>query len=311
MSETYENFARDTYATVNQEVTSAVEQADGMPILVFSGAQHSDSIEFNWLTPGSWEEPAMAAAYTHISAIRSAVDAVGAENVIVSFEFDQQKLDIRQGLIRQRVEDDLAPEPVLEQIDLVGNPVYAGLYYAMENNIEVVASDPEHRINPDSINPMAAYDPIRLEAEIGTLSQHALREENTPKVVVHIGGAAHIANLQGVTPTEFSEGIETAEQDTDDVPPFEGVYGSTVFFNSYQQAPLEPGVIIPQIVDYGMDPRNATQIDPPGYMDEEDRLIQTIIDRVDTTANEVAATPPTPDAAPDAGTNPSLLPGTR
>lgn len=304
MSETYENFARDTYATVNQEVISAVEQADGMPVLVFSGEQHSDSIENNFLTPAAFEEPAMAIAYTHVSAIRAAVDAVGAENVVVSFEFDQQKLDARQGLIRGTVEDDLAPERMLEAGGRLDHPIYAALYYAMENDLEIVASDPLHReVDPN--------DPRRYEAEIEALSQYALREENTPKVVVHFGGSAHIANLQGVTPEEFSEGVETTTQDIDDVPPFEGIYGASAFFNSYQQAPLEPGFLIPEIVDYGMDPRNATQIDPPGYMDEEDRLIQTIIDRVDTAANEVAATPPTPDAAPDAGTNPSLLPGKR
>lgn len=294
MSETYENFARDTYSTLNNEIVEAVEQADGMPVIIFSATEHSDSdIEkfLNILTPASQEEPAMASAYTHIAAIESAVRAVGAENVVVSFEFNDRLLNDRQSYIQPAVErDDLSPSRQMEHRGLEENPVYVALYHAMDSGLETVASDPLR----DAHN---IVDPRRFEAEIESLESLALRTEDKPKIVVHIGGSAHIVTWQGYTMDEDRPAYINETIPQKDPQPFEGIYGSTVYFNSFQEPLIE--LVTPTAVEYARDPAYANQIDPPGYMDENDKDFETVISRIQATAIEQHGEAASPETAPD------------
>ncbi len=321
MSETYENFARDTYATVDQQVASALTQANGMPVIILSASEHGDGgLEniLNVLMHASAEEPAMASAYTHIAAIESAVRAVGAENVIVSFEFDQEKLDARQGLLKPAIEnEELSPEQQMSYVELQDHPVYVALYHATESGIETVASDPLHNI--DNYKAQRRFD-----AEIETLEQHALRTENPPQIVVHIGGSSHIPMWQGHKIHEITDGNVNKDKDmsadkevggevnkdkiSEEPLPFEGVYGKVVFLNSYQEPAFEP--LTHNTMIYARDPDNAIQIDPPGKMDKTDMDYETIIQRVQAAAADQAVTMPDPETTPDITTDPATTPRT-
>ena len=283
MSDAYEEFAKETYATTRSEIGTAVEGGGGLPVLVVSGNEHIDSgleRKLNYFTRDANEEPAMAGAYTHIAAIQASSDLVGAENVVVSFEFDQDKLDRRIEMVQRAINDDsVTLEDVLKEEGLEGRPVYYAMEYALREGHTLVASDPWH----DAPSPT---DPKRFDGEIEALGKQALRTEDRPDVVVHIGGSSHFGTLQGHDLRAVLNNGENMVR-VDDLNPFTGIYGNTVFFNSYQAGAgdgIESG--FNQGAIYARKDENAVQIDPPGQMDASD--LENIAERVQAASAEMA-----------------------
>lgn len=282
MSEAYENFARETYGTVYNTVRENIAAANGAPLLVVSGEDHYDPLiekVTNLWTDDAQESPAHAAAYTHIAAIRSAVELAGRQNVVVSFEQDPARL----GDILANMDRGLIPDFVLDP-----GPGQQALLYAYDNGLTIVGTDAGYAgalERADGDRNELVMDPQRYAMEIAALSAQA---ENA-KVVVHIGGAAHIMTLQGYPPDSDFSDPDSAPARVDN--PFEGVYGRTVFFNSDDELKREDG-----ITAFYRDPENAIQIDAPGQMDASDR--REVAERINQAAQEIRESAPAPDAAP-------------
>ncbi len=257
LSENYEKFAQETYETVYNAVQQSLATAKNAPILMVSGEGHYDflsEIITNMWTDDAEETPAHAAAYTHISAIRAAADLVGRENVVVSFEQDPKSIEnILSNLNRDRVPDFFL-EPQASQLAFI---------YAYKNGFNIVGTDAGYRgaiERADGNVEEIIMDPQRYAMEHAAISAQA----GNARIVVHIGGAAHIKTLQGYPPdSDFS--------DPDNVPtpvdnPFDSVYGCVVYFNNDDEFKKET-----EDTSFYRNPENAIQIDAPGKMDSRDR----------------------------------------
>ena len=239
------------------DISQALKSSGNLPVFVMSGEVHEDTETENTLNdylPDQYENPALAAAYTHISAIHAAGELVGKENVIVSIELDQDELD-------QAIE--IANRELNGQVLVEARPMYEAVRFAVEQGYELVASDPlRDRKNPDRQD--------RFDAEIETIGKHALRTEDTPKVIIHIGGAYHIGSLQGYRADELKSDGETLTKNPERNP-FEGIFGQTLFYNTAQDT---SSMFILEVLDdgnnYYRNSANASQIDPPGRMTEID-----------------------------------------
>jgi len=282
MSKAYEDFARDTFERTQEHIAQAIEASGNLPVLVFSGEEHKDSsIErlTNTILPSAFEEPSLAASYTHIAAIKSAIELAGRENVIVSFETDQLKLDIRRNALQRGIEEGVEQEDVLAQFGSHGYAQYPAMYFALKQGLELVASDPQMRTEE-------ARAPERYNAEIEALGKHALRTVNQPRIVVHIGGAGHIGSLQGHKIEDLVENGESLTRNG--APnPFEGIYGKAIFFNTHKDHAFSVTPFFGADSVYAQNPDNAIQIDPPGQMDESDKKSNNIIDRIENAAEEL------------------------
>ena len=268
MSEAYADFATQIYSSMQQEIAEAAAHSGDLPILVVSGYEHIDGrLEktLNYFTTDAEEEPAMASAYTHIAAMQASADLVGSQNVLVSFEFDQDKLDSRVDMVLRAINNpSLSLENVLEEAGLEERPVYYAMEYALEQGYEVVASDPWH----DS---PSTTDPKRFSGEIDALSSQATRYDNRPEIVVHIGGSSHFGTLQGHNIEDLkSEGGELNRMQA--INPFEQIYGQTLFFNNFQPGPGDALFrFANRAAEYARNPENAIQVHAPGQMDEADK----------------------------------------
>lgn len=270
MSEAYEIFAAEIYTMARQEIQEAVSSSEGLPVLVVSGYEHIDrGLErtLNYFTTDAEEEPAMASAYTHIAAIQASADLVGGDDIIVSFEFDQDKLDARVEMVLGAINDpETSLEEVLLEAGLEDRPIYYAMEYALEQGYEIIASDPWH----DS---PSTTDPKRFSGEIEVLSNQASRLEDRPEIVVHLGGSSHFGTLQGHDIDDLKrEGGDMLRSNA--ISPFLDVYGETLFFNNYQPGPGDRLTrFANRPAEYARNPENATQIHAPGQMDELDRTL--------------------------------------
>lgn len=293
MSEEYKQFARETYEKVYNEMKKSLELSGDTPLLVMSGEHHFDSYKeknyYNAIAPDSWQEPAAAAAYTHIAMIQAAIDLVGKENVVVSVEMDaflEKFFEADRAYFNSEMEkfqngaslDSLSQEnrTKMEQ------GAARAQYFAKNTGVEIVGTDLENR-NPD--------EQLRKDAEIEAIGKIALRTQNTPKIVLHIGGADHIPSLQGHKQKEIEEDASALTKDPDKNP-FLGIFGDTLFFNSGRAAWFGDGGQRSAADGYYTNPDNAVQIDAPGAMDESD--IREIEQRIQDAAREMRNQNPAP-----------------
>ncbi len=295
MSEAYEQFAKDTYVKVYHDMKDALGASGDLPILVVSGEMHNDpmlgdhidiivseetddflkeyediyDLDISVLIPDSMENPALASAYTHMSNIQAASDLVGKDNVVVSVELNNKTLEQVISFI-EKGSTFTTPIPALETIS-----------FALKNGYEIVASDPLNGKGDKGDK----YQQERYDEEILAIGRHALRIEDTPKIVVHIGGTNHIGTLQGYDRFDLAENGEELLRDPE-IDPFNGSYGKVLFYNTAQTTTysiLEG--LFDDTIDYAQNPKNATQIDPPGAMDESDR--RNIADRIEEASAEM------------------------
>ena len=258
MSSAYEQFAKDTYETVYNAAQKGLSEAKGEPILIVSGEEHSDNIlekiiNFVW-TDDEDESPAHAAAYTHVAAIKAAEQLVGKYNMVVSVEQDPDLIKDMLSKMDAGMPLDFAMDP---------SPTQIAFMYAYENGYTIVGTDAGYRsaiqrAEGDALK--AIDDPQRYAMENAALSDLADRA----KVVVHVGGAAHIKTLQGYLPTDDFSDPDNLPEPVDN--PFGDVYGRVIFFNSDEDQGRQTGS-----TSFYRDPKNAIQIDAPGRMDDSDR----------------------------------------
>ena len=273
MGDPYKKFAKETYDTVYTAMKDGVAQSGNLPLLFMSGESHIDTKlekQSNNFVPESDQEPAIAAAYTHVAAIKSAADLVGNDKVAISFEMDQETLD--------QLKDRYAHNPDSFQEMCERFPMLIALKYAIDNGYETVASDPLYQ-TPN------ATSPERFDAEKDALGKVALRTNNQPNIIVHIGGSYHIGYLQGHTNEELMEnGEHLTRQENED--PFNGIFGHSVFINSAHRNPLQlQAAPDTQRYLYLQNPENAIQIDAPGKMDKAD--ITDIAERIEAAAKDM------------------------
>ena len=129
MSETYDQYARDVYATVFKNMKSALHDAGKKSVLTVSGESHDDTFLEAWIinpfTPDDKEKPALAAAYAHVSAMTAAEKLVGKNNVIVSIEAMPERIKE----VLEKFRNGFKPEEIgLDR----GLPTIYALYHAYE-----------------------------------------------------------------------------------------------------------------------------------------------------------------------------------
>lgn len=287
ISDAYKEFAKDSYSTINAAMRDGLSKSGDLPMLVVSGEMHRDLPEQGFLDffiPAKHEEPALAAAYSHIAAIQSAIDVAGKENVVVSFELNDTLLEKSLGVVDQIQE--------LRQQGELGNvnseagwmyntfPYFHAMEFAKSQGLVIVGSDPGRGKD------FSSDSQERRDAEVDALGKLALQTADIPRVVVHVGGEAHFITLQG-HPYNFDTSVYENKTHSDAVSPFEGIYGSQIFINSDQPV---IDVIGRDIVAYIRNPENAIQLDPPGKMDASD--INDISMRIQEFSTALKATQP-------------------
>lgn len=252
----YTQFAQDTYEQIKSDVQKALQADTNLPLLVVSGERHTE-IELDevlaGVIPDKYENPALAAAYTHISAIHAAGELVGKDNIVVSIEMSQSELTALTELVQNHT--------LFLSEDTYNLPIMRALSYAIENQYEVVATDPISE-------PGSGQE--RYDAEIEKIGQIALRTQDRPDVVVHMGGAAHIGTLQGYSREELIDNGKHLTRNTE-ANPFEGIYSNQLFYSTAPiTASMSLGLLFDGSDNYYNNPKNATQINPPGKMEDVD-----------------------------------------
>lgn len=279
MSEAYENFAKETYETVYNAARQNLSEAQTKPILMVSGEDHHDPLLetiTNWWTDDEKEAPAHSAAYTHIAAIKAAEDLVGRGNVIISFEQDPKFMQDLLSNMNRGLIPDFALDP---------GPAQMALLYAYQNGFDIVGTDAGYKIvmeRADGNAEEAVNDPQRYAMENAAISALA---ENA-RIVVHIGGAAHIMTLQGYLPDSDFSDPNNLPAPADN--PFDGVYGRVLYFNSDDEFTRESGATA-----FYRDPQNAIQIDAPGQMDKSDH--REVGQRIDGASADMRSPTPSGD----------------
>ncbi|MCE7887793.1 MAG: hypothetical protein DYH13_09885 [Alphaproteobacteria bacterium PRO2] len=268
MSEAYEKYAKDVYATVFKNMKSALHAAGKKSLLVVSGESHGDSFWETWVTntytPDEKEKPALAAAYAHISAMTAAEKLVGQKNVIVSIEATPERIQE----ILKKFDKGLKPEEI--EMDR-GTPMTYALYHAYESGFKIVGTDSgskkarklaeEEGIFPDKKVDEAIASEERLGAErneIGKLASKA-------KIVVHLGGAAHIPSFYGHKMDEDFTKPDSLQM-THHANPMLKYYGRVIFFNSADKDDSD------LTATFFSSTRNAIQFKPPGKMSPRDSV---------------------------------------
>ncbi len=247
----YPTFAGDTYRAARTQIGLALTQSPDLPVFVGSFETHNDD---RWvqaehaLTSDLEESPAIAAAVTHIAALQAAVDLVGKENVVLDVELNDKLLN------------DFKKSPSVS--DPATQTMWHVVKYALDHGIKINASD---ILNG---SPKALIDQDRFDAELTSVQLQALRTRDAPRIVVHVGGAAHMGNFQGFQLSELQSDGSSLDR-TQRVSPLEGIYGVQIFLHTpstrageLRQNPWG---------DYADNPANAAQIDSPGRMSETDR----------------------------------------
>lgn len=265
-----------------------------LPMLVVSGEMHHDLPEQGFLDsfiPAGYEEPALAAAYSHIAAIQSAINLVGKENVVVSFEFNEPLLERSLSVVDEIQE--LRGQGNLGNVNSEAGrifnafPAFHAMEFAKSQGLDIVGSDPGRGKD------FSSDSQVRRDAEVDALGKLVLKVADTPKIVVHVGGEAHFVTLQG-HPYNLDTSVYKDVTQENVISPFEGIYGSQIFINSDQ----------PVIEAFGRDsaaymrnPENAMQLDPPGKMDQNDLI--DIGTRIQEAANSLRSEMSVPEIVPE------------
>lgn len=247
----YRAFAQTTYGSTREQIAKALTQSPDLPIFVGSFETHNDD---RWaqaehaLTSDLEESPATAGAVTHIAALQAAVDLVGKENVVLDVELNDKVLN------------DFKKSPSVS--DPAAQTMWHVVKYALDQGIKINTSDVLNG------SPKALIDQDRFDAELTSVQLQALRTRDAPRIVVHVGGAAHMGNFQGFQLSELQSDGSSLDR-TQRVSPLEGIYGAQIFLHtpSTRAGELRQN----PWADYADNPANATQIDSPGRMSEKDR----------------------------------------
>lgn len=276
----YEAFARDTYAATRDHISTALKDSlPDLPVLVIVGESHLDTAQektANAYTADFMEEPALASAFTEISALEAAARLVGKENVVLSLEFRPDKFAEKVTAIREN-----GGVPPASHAHM---PMMHTLAYAINNGFQIVPTD--------SGNHLHETDPeARDQMMIDSLSAIAAVEDK-PKIVVHIGGSQHISNMLGFTNQDILDAEGKVSVEDAKTEPFAGFYGYILAYNTTQDTPqtraergLNPNYGLLSGKTYAdtrdsdgaqrvisesrfyENPENAIQVNAPGAMD--------------------------------------------
>lgn len=279
MSEQYKKFAQKTYKTFEDGIKNAVVQSKGS-VLVIVTEQHRDTdleMVVNTLSPPKDHEPAITAAYSHISALAAASKLAGRDKIALSVEMPA---DILSNFLKAIKENSgKVPERFMEF------PTAHAIAYAQNKGIKIVPADPLGAAGP-------GINPEREEAMQESISA-IVTGGSSPKVVVHIGGFAHLPMLQGHNPDDIisSKGQLKADPQKN---PFRKSYEQTLYFNTHRLSAVEEATMRSNPENnpdkgyehfsgiYITKPENAVQIDAPGKAYHDD--ITNIAARVDAAA---------------------------
>ena len=278
----YERFAAETYATFHGTIKGAVQAAPrGQDVLVVVGDDHADTpFRTYFIDPSDKpedREPALAGAFSQISALEAAVRVAGKDGVKLSIELDEAKLKFITDAIRNN-DGNVPPE-------FQPYTMFHTIAYAMKHDIPIVPNDPLHETaekEGDDIN-----NEERERALIRGIISTADKHDQKTSVVVHVGGVAHLSNMLGYTDQEVIDAGGKIEAQGDRNP-FNGTYASAHYFNPIRFSPTmmdvsnrvlanpnEPPDYKRQIASdlaehtFFTNPKNATQIDTPGAMPDD------------------------------------------
>ena len=226
MTSKYEDYTKGIYKTIREDIADAKQEGGSKPAFLFSGEAHEDSPQEEKMYadknfPDEAVNPAIAGACAHIAAMKAAIDEYGKENVTAAFEMDQETLDT-----------------VIEQIEQMGGdyPAIEAIKFAIENGLDIKGFDPKFQEYQD--NPTAKE---RLDAQVDFFQKYALETGNSDKIIVAIGGSAHIGYLHGHTPEDLGKNGNNLNATPGALPiEFEGMYGKMLFYNSAQNTPNYP-----------------------------------------------------------------------
>ncbi len=267
MSETYDQYARDVYATVFKNMKSALHDAGKKSVLTVSGESHDDTFLEAWIinpfTPDDKEKPALAAAYAHVSAMTAAEKLVGKNNVIDSIEAMPERIKE----VLEKFRNGFKPEEIgLDR----GLPTIYALYHAYEKGFKIVGTDSGSKKVRKMVEDEGIFADKNVDKEVGSEERMgAERNEigklgSKAKIVVHIGGAAHIPSLYGHKMSEDFTKADSPEA-TPHSNPMLKHYGRVVFFNSAEK---ENDLA----ATFYTSTRNAIQFSAPGKMSAYDSV---------------------------------------
>lgn len=274
MSQRYQDHAKEVYRKFYEEMEAGLKQAEasGKPILVVNGEYHRDSdIEAiaNLALADEAQDPALGIAYSHIAAIKAAEELAGKENIVISMELPPQTTEkiLASGLL------DLNNPPKNEDV-----PAAHALFHILREKYNFEETDTGFGYG--------TYSPHRYKAENQAIAAIP-NEHPDAKIIVHIGGLAHLLTLSGYDPEYYagqSEDLSTLKKE----PPFNNQYGSVLMFNNCPTVCTNIGIIHenvrPLSAEFATSAANAIQIRAPGRMDEDDKVLDTIVARIEAAA---------------------------
>ncbi len=269
----YSEFAAQTYATINRALDQALCDSNGGSILMSIGEAHQN-LRSDDQNPEDEQNPAVAGAFSEVSALAASQRLVGSENTVLAVELLAEDISY---LIEQIETNDFQ----LDEFD-VGMTLSHAILYAHKNGIEIVPIEADADVEIDA--------PERDEMMIDSIRALSLTDEQ--KIIIHVGGAAHMSNMAGFSNDTIENTTGDVTLDPDNTP-FSGFYDEVVFVNTVmlpedyvnglkQNDPQSYGEVM-----YFSDPDNAIQIDPPGKMRDEYR--DNIGYMVDKAADDFAA----------------------
>lgn len=287
MNETYEQFAVSTYARFHGEIEGALQNVPlGGSVLVAIGEGHKEDKwekSVNQHIPKEDQEPHAAAAFSHIAALEASIRLVGVASTVLSIELKKDDLDSFKAYVESYNGGQLP-------LSLLQMPAVQAIQYAIKKGIRMAPTDPA----------FGAEDPEgrkRLRAYTEAVKGLAGRGQNSKCVVVHVGGAFHLADMADYSPAE----IIAAGGDITFVPLrnlMTEAYGRVLMFNTFR-LPQQLVEAIPGITDARLrskwantvkletaltNPENSIQIDAPGAIDPS--IVPYIGSMVENAANE-------------------------
>jgi hypothetical protein len=295
VSDTYEKFAKDTYATIYGAMSQHMRNNPGKPMLVSSGESHYDTTSEKIF---GTSDPALAAAYSHMAAMLAAEKLVGKRFMVVTFEQPPGVIDdISRNLqLGKKLPEVLRNQPMARAIEFAVSRGYTvtGTDEGQTRAINRATQKEIDTGNPDynKILGRAADDNSRYVEERTALN-NVMDTRPRPKIVVNVGGAAHIQTLSGFAPTT-NVGQMSESRRSGVVNPFENTYGHPVFINSSDKTNTDNDITFKFINSA----QNAIQNHAPGKMDANDaaNIEQRMISAADAFVAPGAAA--APGAAP-------------
>ncbi len=269
----YSEFAAQTYASINRALDQALCESNGGSILMSIGEAHHN-LSSDDQNPENEQNPALAGAFSEVSALAASQRLVGTENTVLAVELLAEDISyLIDGIENNNLR--------LDDFDVEATMAHA-ILYAHRNGIEIVPIEADADVEMNA--------PERDEMMIDSIRALSLTDEQ--KIIVHVGGAAHMSNMAGFNndTIENTTGVVTLDPDNT---PSSGSYDDVVFVNTVmlpedyvtrleQNSPQTYAEVM-----YFTDPDNAIQIDPPGKMRDEYR--DNIGYMIDKAADDFAA----------------------